>query len=43
MIGLDAIGGGREDTPFAIDQRGADRHITAGGCRLGLGQGQLHR
>ena len=43
MIGLDAIASGGEDTPFAIDQHGADRHVAAGGGRLGLGEGPIHR
>jgi hypothetical protein len=42
MIGLDAIAGGGKDTPFAIDEHGADRHVAAGGGHLGFGEGQLH-
>ena len=42
MVRLDAIAGGGEQTPVAIDQHGADRHVAAGGRHLGFGQGQLH-
>ncbi len=43
MVGLDAIAGAGKDTPFAIDQHGADRYVAAGGRRLGFGEGQFHR
>jgi hypothetical protein len=43
VVGLDAVAGGGEHTPFAIDQHGADRHVAAGGGRLGFGEGQFHR
>jgi hypothetical protein len=43
MIGLDAIAGGGEDAPFAIDQHGADRYVPAHGRRRRFGEGQMHR
>ena len=38
-VRLDAIAGGGEDPPLAVDQHGPHRHLAAGGSRFRFGEG----